>query len=260
VQAVQSGHGKLRSCGPHVREEQGVNRGVRIRDRTAAHRQRHAPGAARAAADIARVEQDVDLDYALEHVPRALDRALDGLNRVATIVNSMRMFAHPDVAEMTEADLNQGIQSTIAIARNEYKYVADVETDFGEIPPVMCHAGDINQAILNIIVNAAHAIADEVRGTEKRGRIAVRTRQDGDSVVVSISDTGGGIPQDVRDRVFDPFFTTKEVGRGTGQGLTIARAVVVDKHRGELTFQTGPEGTTFFVRLLVAGCPPQASR
>jgi len=196
-----------------------------------------------------------DLPYLMEHMPKAIDRALDGLERVATIVRSMKEFAHPDAVEMAPVDLNRAIESTLVIARNEYKYVADVETAFAVLPPVRCHAGDINQAVLNIVVNAAHAIADVVAGTSDRGRITVQTALDGDdTVVVTIADTGGGIPEEIRDRVFDPFFTTKEVGRGTGQGLAIARAIVVDRHRGELTIDsTVGRGTTCHIRLPLHG-------
>jgi two-component system NtrC family sensor kinase len=177
---------------------------------------------------------------------------------VATIVRSMKQFAHPDRGEMSEVDLNEAIQTTLTIARNEYKYVADVETDLGELPRVTCHIGEINQAVLNIVVNSAHAIADVISGTEGRGVIAVRTRRDGDAAVISIRDTGGGIPDTVRDRIFEPFFTTKEVGRGTGQGLAIAHSVVVEKHGGQLTFETvAGEGTTFTIRLPIG---PRAAR
>jgi len=119
---------------------------------------------------------------------------------------------------------------------------------------VTCHAGEVNQAILNVVVNAAHAIGDVLRDTDQRGMIRVRTRHENDDVVVSISDTGGGIPEAVRERIFDPFFTTKDVGRGTGQGLAIARSVVREKHGGELSFDTETgKGTTFFIRLPVNG-------
>lgn len=182
--------------------------------------------------------------------PQALDRCLDGLDRVATIVRSMKEFAHPDSKEKEPIDLNRAIASTITIARNEYKYVAEVETDFAELPPVMCHPGELNQVILNIVVNAAHAIGDAVAGTDHRGRIAVRTSQEGGDVVISIADTGSGIPPAIREHIFDPFFTTKEVGKGTGQGLAIARSVVVDMHHGKLTFESEVgKGTTFFIRL-----------
>ncbi|HEV8548332.1 MAG TPA: ATP-binding protein [Polyangiaceae bacterium] len=211
-----------------------------------------------AAAMARRAEEKADLPYLLENVPKALDRALEGLERVTTIVRSMKEFAHPDQKDMTLADLNQAISSTLVIARNEYKYVAELELELGDIPHVLCHLGDLNQVVLNIVVNAAHAIADVVKDSGDKGRLGVRTRRDGEHVVVEISDTGGGIPEEVQTRVFDPFFTTKEVGRGTGQGLAIARSVVCDKHGGELTFETAVgRGTTFFVRLPIAGREPQ---
>jgi signal transduction histidine kinase len=166
----------------------------------------------------------------------------------------MKEFAHPDRKEMAQADLNQAISSTLIIAANEYKYVADVETGFSELPLVNCYAGEINQVVLNLIVNAAHAIGDVVKGTPLKGKITVATRAHGDFVEIAISDTGKGIPVEVRSRIFDPFFTTKEVGKGTGQGLSIARSVVVEKHGGSLTFDTElGKGTTFYIRLPVAG-------
>jgi signal transduction histidine kinase len=189
----------------------------------------------------------------------ALDRARDGLGRVAAIVRSMKEFAHPDRKEMAQSDLNQAIQSTLVIASNEYKYVAEVETVLGDVPLVNCYAGEINQVVLNLIVNAAHAIGDVVKGTDKKGRIRVTTRVLDDQVEIAIADTGKGIPVEVRSRIFDPFFTTKEVGKGTGQGLAIARAVVVEKHGGTLHFETEVgQGTTFYIRLPITG-PASAS-
>jgi PAS domain S-box-containing protein len=209
---------------------------------------------AEAAAMARRAEETADIPYLLENVPKALDRALEGLERVTTIVRSMKEFAHPDQKEMALADVNQAVRSTTVIARNEYKYVADMELELGELPAVKCHLGDLNQVILNIIVNGAHAIGDVVRDSDQKGRLTVRTRHEGESVLIAISDTGGGIPAEVQPRIFDPFFTTKEVGKGTGQGLAIARAVVCEKHGGELTFESTPGvGTTFFIRLPVEG-------
>jgi len=204
-------------------------------------------------------EDDVDLDYILENAPVALDRARDGLGRVAAIVRSMKEFAHPDRKEMAQVDINQAISSTLVIASNEYKYVAEIETAFGELPLVNCYAGEINQVVLNLIVNAAHAIGDVVTGTNGKGRIKVSTRVLDDQVEIAIADTGKGIPVEVRARIFDPFFTTKEVGKGTGQGLAIARSVIVDKHGGTLHFETEVgQGTTFFIRLPISG-PASAS-
>jgi two-component system, NtrC family, sensor kinase len=201
-------------------------------------------------------EEEADLPYLEAEAPRAIEQALEGVGRVATIVRAMKEFAHPDRAAKAPVDLNQAIRSTLAVARNELKYVTDVETEFGELPAVTCHAGDLNQVFLNLLVNAAHAIADAVKDTGAKGRIRVRTRRDGDEVVVTISDTGTGIPETVRARIFDPFFTTKEVGRGTGQGLTIARNIVSQKHGGSLTFETElGRGTTFTVRLPIDSQP-----
>jgi signal transduction histidine kinase len=177
---------------------------------------------------------------------------LDGIQRVARIVRAMKEFSHPDKGEKAPADINRALQTTLTIARNELKYVADVVTDFDEsLPSVHCNLGGMNQVFLNILVNAAHAIADAVGdGSGGKGTITVSTRREDDSVVIAISDTGTGIPPQARDRVFDPFFTSKAVGRGTGQGLTIARAEVVDKHGGSITFDTEVgKGTTFYIRL-----------
>jgi signal transduction histidine kinase len=225
-------------------------------EKNADHTAADVAAAAKAAEEA---EDDADLDYILENAPVALDRARDGLGRVAAIVRSMKEFAHPDRKEMTASNINQAIQSTLVIASNEYKYVAEVETSLGEVPLVNCYAGEINQVVLNLIVNAAHTIGDVVKGTDKKGRIRVATRVLGDQVEISISDTGKGIPVEVRSRIFDPFFTTKEVGKGTGQGLAIARSVVVDKHGGTLHFETElGVGTTFFIRLPING-PSAAS-
>jgi len=205
-------------------------------------------------ADIRQTESDVDLPYLLEKMPKALDRAMNGLGHVAVIVRSMKEFAHPDQKEKVGIDLNQSITSTLMIAKNECKYVADVETDFCDLPAVTCHVGEINQAVLNIVINAAHAISDHIAGRNQRGSIRVSTRREGEDVVIAISDTGGGIPDAIRDKIFDPFFTTKDVGRGTGQGLAIARSVIVDKHGGSICFKTEVGvGTTFFVRLPIDG-------
>jgi len=209
--------------------------------------------------EVAKAEEDADLAYLLENAPSAVERALDGLSRVATIVRSMKEFAHPDLGEATLVDLNHAIQNTLTMARNEYKYVADLTVDLGTLPAVRCHIGELNQTILNIVVNAAHAIGDVVKQSGNRGTISVRTRHEGESVFISISDTGAGIPREIWNRIYDPFFTTKEVGKGTGQGLAIARTVIV-KHGGDLSFETDlGKGTTFHIRLPVDGKPSDTS-
>jgi PAS domain S-box-containing protein len=202
-------------------------------------------------------EEDADLPYLRANLPSAFDRCLDGLKRVTTIVRSLKEFAHPAETERVDADVNRAVESTLAIATNEYKYVADLQLELGDLPPVRCHINEINQAVLNIVVNAAHAIGDAVKGTDRRGLITVRTVRDGDWVIIAVSDTGGGIPEAIRPRIFDPFFTTKEVGKGTGQGLAIAWSTVRDRHGGDLTFDTVTgKGTTFFLRIPIAGPEP----
>ena len=197
-------------------------------------------------------EKAADLDYVLENAPPAIDSALEGLGRIATIVRSMKEFAHPDQAVKQAADLNQAIRSTLVVAHNEYKYVAELDTQLADLPLVQCYLGEFNQVILNLLVNASHAISDVVKDSGSLGKITVRSRLDRDEVEISIADTGMGIPEAVRAKIFDPFFTTKEVGKGTGQGLAIARSVIVNKHGGTLRFETEcGKGTTFYIRLPV---------
>lgn len=199
-------------------------------------------------------EQSPVIARLLQRVPRAFERTLEGVERVTTIVRAMKDLAHPDESEQAPADLNKAIQDALVVTRNEYKYVADVETDLAELPPVVCHLGGLNQVLLNLIVNAAHAISDVVGGSDRRGSIRVKSEQRDGWVVIRLSDTGPGIPEAIRSRIFDPFFTTKPVGKGTGQGLSIARSIVVDKHGGKLSFETElGRGTTFIIELPVEG-------
>ncbi|HEV3344858.1 MAG TPA: ATP-binding protein [Pirellulales bacterium] len=201
------------------------------------------------AADARRL---ADLEFLTAEVPQAIEQSLDGLNRVATIVRAMKEFAQPGSNEKTPTDLNHSIESTLIVARNQWKQVAQVKTDLEpNLPLVPCHPNDLNQAILNLVVNAAEAIGEaRRRGDERPGTIGVSTRRGGDWVEMRISDTGPGIPQEIQSRIFEPFFTTKEVGRGTGQGLAQAYSVVVEKHGGSISFESDVGyGTTFTMRL-----------
>jgi PAS domain S-box-containing protein len=208
---------------------------------------------AAAAEPVARLAAEVDLDELRAEVPRTLERTIQGVRRVATIVRAMKEFAHPDQKQMVATDLNRGIQATVEVARNEYKYVATLVTDLGPLPPVVCHAGDLNQVVLNLVVNASHAVAEVHDRTGARGTIRVSTAREGDCAVIRVADSGPGIPAAIRDRIFDPFFTTKEVGRGSGQGLAIARTIVA-AHRGTIGFETAEgAGTTFTVRIPLDG-------
>jgi PAS domain S-box-containing protein len=195
----------------------------------------------------------IDLPYLEQEIPRAINQTLEGVDRVATIVRAMKDFSHPDKGEKSNIDINSALQTTLTVARNEIKYVADVKTEFdASLPPVPCYSGELNQVFLNILVNAAHAINDVVGSSGGRGLITVKTIQSGSDVIIAITDTGAGIKPENNHRIFDPFFTTKEVGRGTGQGLAIARNVICEKHGGSITFESElGKGTTFIVRLPV---------
>ncbi len=202
-------------------------------------------------AELAEEEERASLDYLLEEIPEAMTASLGGLERIATIVRSMKEFAHPDGRNLAPADVNRGILSTLAMARGEYKYVADVITELDELPLVECNLGEVNQAVLNIVVNAAQAIGEANQGTGKRGHITVRSRHESGCVRIEISDDGPGIPHDLRDRIFDPFFTTKDVGYGTGQGLAVVRSVM-EGHAGSITFESEEgRGTTFVLEIPV---------
>jgi signal transduction histidine kinase len=203
-------------------------------------------------AATAEKDATADFEYLAQEVPRAISQSLEGVDRVASIVRALKEFAHPDSSERTPADLNKALHSTLIVLRNELKYVADVEEDLGELPPVPCSLGDINQVFLNLLVNAAHAIKSVVKDSGEKGKIRVVSRALEDAVEIAICDTGCGIAPEIQSKIFDPFFTTKEVGKGTGQGLAIARSIIVDKHKGSLSFSSKVgRGATFRVRLPV---------
>ena len=213
-----------------------------------------APAMTSALAAAAEAQEEADLPYLRESVPRAFDRCFEGLGRVVAIVRSLQQFAAPIRREMAPVDLNRALETTLAIARGSYDHVATLETEFGDLPPVTCLIDDINKVVRDLVENAAQAIEEALNGGNHKGTITVRTRRDRESVVIAVSDTGTGIPQAIGQRVFEPFFTTREVGRGTGQGLALAWAVVKRTHGGDLRFETEiGRGTTFFVRLPIAG-------
>ena len=194
-------------------------------------------------------EVTADLPYLAEEVPVAVRQTLEGVDRVGSIVQSMKAFSYKDSAA-SRADLNEALRSTVTVATNETKYVADVELDLRELPAVVCHVGDLSQVFLNLLVNAADALTT----TGRRGRIQVRSRAEGDWVVLTFQDDGPGVPSHIREKVFEPFFTTKEVGRGTGQGLALARSIVHERHEGVLTLSEAPGGGAVFeIRLPVDG-------
>jgi PAS domain S-box-containing protein len=202
-------------------------------------------------ADLSSALDEADAAYLLDEIPRAVDQSLDGVDRVSRIVRAMKDFSHP-ATDRTPLDINRAIASTATVASNEWKYVAELQTDFDPgLPPVPVMPGDFNQVILNMIVNAAHAIGDVVGdGANGRGVITLSTRRVNDEAEIRISDTGCGMTPEIAARIFDPFFTTKAVGKGTGQGLAITHNVIVDKHGGTIRVESAPgTGTTFVIRL-----------
>lgn len=197
--------------------------------------------------------EEADWEFLQEEVPTAIAQSKEGINRVTTIVRAMKEFAHPGNREKELVNLNSIIETTITVARNEWKYVADVATELDEkLPMVPCLSNDIGQVILNILVNAAHAIEEQLgeNMAGQKGAITIGTDFDEDWVEMRISDTGSGIPKAIRKRIYDPFFTTKEVGKGTGQGLAISHDVIVNKHGGTIAMDSEPgKGTSFTIRL-----------
>lgn len=201
--------------------------------------------------ELEQAEQDLDFDYTRDALPTTIERALTGVERVTTIVRAMKAFAHPDSDELSPTDLKGLIESTVMVATNEWKYVADVDLQLdSELPPVPCIGGELNQVILNLIVNASHAIADVVGQSGNKGKIAISTSCEPAHAVIRVADSGTGIPEHARAKVFEPFFTTKEVGKGTGQGLSMAYNSIVKRHKGSIDFETElGVGTTFVIRL-----------
>ncbi len=197
---------------------------------------------------LATVEGAADLDFFSKEIPQAIQQSLDGLSRIARIVGSLKEFSHPNSIDKAPTDLNHAVETAVSISRHEWKYVADVATDFDPaLPPVPCMVDKINQVLLNLIVNAAHTIAEALKTrAEARGKITIRTRVEPEAVRIEVADTGMGIPPQLRSRLFEPFFTTKRVGQGTGQGLSLVHRVVVHEHRGSVDFvsEVG-RGTTF---------------
>ncbi len=202
-------------------------------------------------ADVESSAREQKVEYMLRETPDAIRETLEGVERVTKIVLAMKEFSHPGTEEKSEVDLNRCLENTITVARNEWKYVADVETSFeSSLPLVPCLPGELNQVFLNLVVNAAHSIADKVRSGTGKGIIRISSSLEKKYAKIKIGDTGTGIPENIKTKIFDPFFTTKSVGKGTGQGLAIAYNVVTEKHGGTITLDTEVgQGTTFTIRL-----------
>ena len=194
--------------------------------------------------------KEIDFDYLSAEIQQAIAESQEGVKRVTAIVDAMQYFSHPGHQAKSSADLNEAIRSTATVARNEWKYVARLEFDLDpNLPVIFCYPAEINQVILNLLVNAAHAVADTEAGKKGEGSIKVSTSATDKHVEFKIQDSGVGIAAHLRNRIFDPFFTTKEVGKGTGQGLALSRSIVCERHGGTISFESEVgAGTTFTVR------------
>ncbi|MGC2264657.1 MAG: ATP-binding protein, partial [Candidatus Acidiferrales bacterium] len=202
--------------------------------------------------EMQRLVAAADLDYLCAEIPNAIQQSTEGVKRVAEIIRAMRDFSHPGKLQKVPENLNDAIQTTITVAQNEWKYVADMVTDLDSaLPLVPCLAADFKQAMLNLILNASQAIGElPGAGGQNKGRISIRSRRDDVWAEIRVEDTGPGIPKEIRSKIFDPFFTTKDPGKGTGQGLAIVHAAIVKKHQGKVWFETEiGKGTTFIVQL-----------
>lgn len=204
-------------------------------------------------AEIDRLEEAADIEYLVDETPKAFAQTRSGVDRVTKLVLGLKGFAHSGDSENRQtADINEIITNSLIVCQNAYKYVARLELELGDIPAVKVYPGDIGQVIVNLVVNAAQAIAEQKATKDAMGLIRIRTFHDGQWLTIAVTDTGSGIPEGLRQRIFDPFFTTKDIGRGSGQGLAISRNIIHDKHHGEITLEsTVGQGSTFFVRLPV---------
>ena len=194
-------------------------------------------------------EEDDELEYLTEEIPVAIEQTIDGVNRVSSIIQSMKQMVHPSSSELSSCNLNRTIENIMVITRNEWKIVADMKLDLNQaLPEVTCCESEISQVLIILIVNACHAIVDAC--PEEKGLIKVTSRFNDSAVMISVLDNGPGIADDVIDKIFDPFFTTKEVGKGTGQGLSIAYRIIFDQHKGKLQVRSKPgTGTVFSITL-----------
>ncbi len=197
-------------------------------------------------------EEDADIEFLMEEIPQAIEQSLKGLEQVAGIVKAIKEFSHPGKDEHINVDINEIIQTTLLVTRNQWKYVAEIKLDLADtLSKIPCNKGDISQVLVNLIVNAADAIAE--RKEKELGSIAIKTREDDGWLSIEVADTGCGMPKDIQDRMFDPFFTTKDVGKGTGQGLAISYNIIRTKHKGEILCETTQgEGSCFTIRLPIS--------
>ncbi len=201
---------------------------------------------------LSKIDASFDLEFLQNEIPLSIEQSREGVNRVSSIVTAMKDFSHMGSDEMKKENVNRAIENTVTISRNEWKYDAVIENRLDpDLPLVNCVIGDIKQVLLNLIVNAAHAIKYNINPSQPvKGKITIATSYTDENVIISVKDTGIGISDDIKDKIFEPFFTTKDIGKGTGQGLSLVYNVITKKHGGRIGMKSiVSKGTTFFIEL-----------
>ncbi len=200
---------------------------------------------------ISDTEKQIDFDFICQEIDPAISQTKEGIDHIIKIVSLIKEFSHMGSKSKEKEDINLAIESTISISNNEWKYVSDIQTELDDtLPLVECYIGEIKQVVLNLIINASHAVKDIFDKNKEKGLISIKTYIKNNDVIIEIRDTGTGIPEEIQPEIFKPFFTTKEVGKGTGQGLALAYRSIVEKHNGKISFisEVG-KGTSFFIEL-----------
>lgn len=201
---------------------------------------------------IEKLIEPLDWDYLKDEIPLAIDQTLSGARQVSRIVRSMKTLSHPGKGEHVAVNIHDIIENVVTVSTNEWKHLARIQCEFdSDVPPILCEPGEIGQVLLNIVINAIHAIKEKKGANpDEKGMISIKTQNRTHGVVIEIKDTGTGVPQELMEKIFDPFFTTKDVGKGTGQGLSIARSVIVDHHNGRINAASEiGKGTCFTISL-----------
>ncbi len=200
--------------------------------------------------EIEKIIQENDIGYILEEGPKASDQIARGVSRVSGIIQSMLNYTHPDRNVLTQADIHELIENTLIFIRSKKKDIFEIETEFcRDMPRVPGYPGELIQVFMNLLNNAADAVQEK----GKPGLIKITTSYNESEVIIAIADNGCGIPAEIRDNIYNPFFTTKEVGKGTGQGLSLVHNIVTKMHKGRIYFESQVgEGTTFYVHLPIS--------
>jgi two-component system, NtrC family, sensor kinase len=203
-------------------------------------------------AELKAAEDAADIEYLEEQIPEAFHQSLAGFGQISQLIKALKEFAQPEQKKKVFANINQALTDVLHIAHSQYVSIAEARLIAGEIPPVHCYIGEMNQAFLSLLLNATQAIAEKQQQAPCQGLIQIRTRNEDSGVCIEFEDNGVGIPKEIGERIFEPFFTTRTIGQGIGLGLASAWTTIVDKHQGSLSFTSQPgNGSVFFLRLPV---------